>query len=257
MLSKSPADLATEFSSRKSRGEKIAVLTAYDYPLARLIDESGVDLVLVGDTVGMVVLGFPDTTHVRMEHMIHHCAAAARGVKNALLVCDLPFLSYESPAQAIENAQQLIAAGANAVKLEGGVSKAAEIRAITDEGIPVVGHIGMLPQHVLEEGGYKRKGRTAQEADLLLADARAVESAGAFAIVLELVFAETAALISRELRIPTIGIASGPQCDGQVLVTHDLIGLFPWFRPKFVTPAADVSTDISRAAAEFVRRTKA
>jgi len=245
-----------DFRELKRRGEKITALTAYDYPTARLLDESGIEIILVGDSLGMVVLGYEDTTEVKLDEMVHHTRAAARGVKRALLVGDLPIHTYEDPAQAIASARALMEAGAQAVKLEGGASHVAQIKAIIAEGIPVMGHIGMLPQSVREEGGYKVKGRTPTEADALLADAAAVEKAGAFAVVLEIVAAETARRITEALAIPTIGIGSGSHCDGQILVTHDLIGLFPWFTPKFVSPEARVADDIRRAAQAFIRRTK-
>ncbi len=247
-----PADC----TAMKHRGEKLAVLTAYDYPTARLLDESGLDILLVGDSLGMVVLGFPDTTHVTMEHMLHHTAAVVRGTQRALIVADLPFASYDTTEQAIANARRLIAAGAHAVKLEGGVSHAARIAAIVADGIPVMAHLGMLPQSIREEGSYKLKGKTPESADALLADALAVENAGAFAVVLELVKADVAAQISAALQIPTIGIGSGASCDGQVLVTHDLIGLFPWFTPKFARQHAQVAASIREAATTFLRETK-
>jgi len=245
-----------DFRELKRRGEKITALTAYDYPTARLLDESGIEIILVGDSLGMVVLGYEDTTEVTLDEMMHHTRAAARGVKRALLIGDLPIHTYENPAQAIASARALMEAGAQAVKLEGGASHVAQIKAIIADGIPVMGHIGMLPQSVREEGGYKVKGRTPTEADALLADALAVEKAGAFAVVLEIVAAETARRITQALAIPTIGIGSGSHCDGQILVTHDLIGLFPWFTPKFVSPEARVADDIRRAAQAFIRRTK-
>ena len=245
-----------DFRELKRRGEKITALTAYDYPTARLLDESGIEIILVGDSLGMVVLGYEDTTEVTLDEMVHHTRAAARGVKRALLIGDLPIHTYENPAQAVGSARALMDAGAHAVKLEGGASHVARIKAIIAEGIPVMGHIGMLPQSVREEGGYKVKGRTPTEADALLADALAVEKAGAFAVVLEIVAAETARRITQALAIPTIGIGSGSHCDGQILVTHDLIGLFPWFTPKFVSPEARVADDIRRAAQAFIRRTK-
>ncbi|MEA3187915.1 MAG: 3-methyl-2-oxobutanoate hydroxymethyltransferase [Chthoniobacter sp.] len=243
--------------SMKDRGEKITVLTAYDYPLARLLDESGVDVVLVGDSLGMVVLGFPDTTSVTMEHMLHHTAAVARGVKQALVVADLPFASYDTPERALQNSHRLIEAGAQAVKLEGGVSRRTVIGALSEAGIPVMAHIGMLPQSVRVEGGYKTKGKTAEEVVALLEDARAVEAAGAFAVVLELVLSEVSGRITGAISIPTIGIGAGAGCDGQVLVTHDLVGLFPWFTPKFVLPESDIASTIRAAASAFVKRTKA
>ena len=247
-----PADC----TAMKRRGEKLAVLTAYDYPTARLLDESGIDILLVGDSLGMVVLGFPDTTHVTMEHMLHHTAAVARGTQRALIVADLPFASYDTPAQAIANARLLLTAGAHAVKLEGGASHAARIAALVAAGIPVMAHLGMLPQSIREEGGYKLKGKTPESAEALLADALAIESAGAFAVVLELVKADVAQRLSAALQIPTIGIGSGAGCDGQVLVTHDLIGLFPWFTPKFARQHAQVAASIREAATTFLRETK-
>ena len=247
-----PADC----TAMKRRGEKLAVLTAYDYPTARLLDESGIDILLVGDSLGMVVLGFPDTTHVTMEHMLHHTTAVARGTQRALIVADLPVASYDTPGQAVANARRLIAAGAHAVKLEGGASHAARIAAIVAIGIPVMAHLGMLPQSIREEGGYKLKGKTPESADAILTDALAVESAGTFAVVLELVKADVAQRISTALQIPTIGIGSGAGCDGQVLVTHDLIGLFPWFTPKFARQYAQVAASIRSAATTFLRETK-
>ena len=240
----------------KALGRKIAALTAYDYPTARLLDESGVDLILVGDSLGMVVLGYPDTTEVTMEDMIHHTRAVARAVRNAVLVSDLPARSYRTPEEAVANARRLVDAGARAVKLEGGAALRAQLAAIHAAGIPVVGHIGMLPQSVREEGGYKVKGRSEAEAQALLQDGRAVQEAGAFAVVLEIVSPATARRISQALSIPTIGIASGTDCDGQILVTYDLIGLFPWFQPKFVTPTAQVAGSIRAAVAGFIEQTK-
>ena len=239
----------------KREGRKISALTAYDYPMGKLLDESGVDLILVGDSLGMVVLGHPDTVPVTMEDMIHHTRAVARGVKGSLLATDLPARSYATPEDAVANARRLVDAGAHAVKLEGGVSMRAQIAAIARAGIPVVGHIGMLPQSVREEGGYKVKGRTSQEAQTLLDDGRAVQEAGAFAVVLEIVAVETARRVTEDLEIPTVGIGSGTGCDGQILVTHDLIGLFPWFQPKFVTPRAHVAASIREAVADFIPQT--
>lgn len=241
---------------KKARGERIAALTAYDYPTARLLDESGVDVILVGDSLGMVVLGYEDTTQVTLAEMIHHTRAVARGVKRALLVADMPINSYDTPQQAVATARALIAAGAKAVKLEGGVTHVAQIRAILGEGIDVMGHIGMLPQKVREEGGYKVKGKTDAEIDALVRDARAVEAAGAFAVVLEIVSPRGARAITGAVSIPTIGIGSGNDCDGQILVTHDLIGFFPWFTPKFVSPEARVADEIRKAVEVFLRRTR-
>ncbi len=245
-----------DFREQKRRGERLTALTAYDYPTARLLDESGIEIILVGDSLGMVVLGYEDTTQVTLAEMVHHTRASARGVKRALLVGDLPIHTYDTPEQAVASARALVDAGAVAVKLEGGASHVRQIEAIVAAGIPLMGHIGMLPQSVREEGGYKVKGRTQAEADALLQDALAVEGAGAFAVVLEIVLPETARRITETLSIPTIGIGSGSHCDGQILVTHDLIGLFPWFTPKFVSPEARVAEDIRRAVQVFIGRTK-
>ena len=245
-----------DFRARKRRGERITALTAYDYPTARLLDESGLDIILVGDSLGMVVLGYEDTTEVTFDEMLHHTRAVARGVKRALLVADLSAGTYDTPEMAVRNARRLLAEGAQAVKLEGGASHIPQIKAIVKRGIPLMAHIGMLPQSVREEGGYKVKGRSAEEAEQLLADARAVEEAGAFSVVLEIVAADTARQITEAIEIPTIGIGSGEHCDGQILVTHDLIGLYPWFTPKFVSPVAQVADEIRRAARVFIERTQ-
>ncbi|HEU5248104.1 MAG TPA: 3-methyl-2-oxobutanoate hydroxymethyltransferase [Candidatus Udaeobacter sp.] len=245
-----------DFRQMKQRGEKITALTAYDYPTARLLDESGVDIILVGDSLGMVVLGYQDTTAVTMEEMLHHTRAVARGVKQALIVADMPIHTYDAPEQAVETARKFVDVGARAVKLEGGASHVAQIAAITQAGIPFMAHIGMLPQSVREEGGYRIKGRTQSEAEALLTDARAVEEAGAFSVVLEIVVADIAKRITKTIGIPTIGIGSGQHCDGQILVTHDLIGLFPWFTPKFVSPEARVADEIRRAARAFIEQTR-
>jgi 3-methyl-2-oxobutanoate hydroxymethyltransferase len=248
-------DRAGRFREMKRAGAKITVLTAYDYPLARMLEEGRIDIILVGDSLGMVVLGFPDTTSVTMEHMVHHTAAVHRGAPGAFVVADLPIGSYATPEMALANSRRLIEAGATAVKLEG--ARCEEIRAIAGAGIPLMAHLGMLPQQVREEGGYRMKGRTDAESAALLEQARAVEAAGAFAVVLELVKPDTAALISQGVGIPTIGIGAGKGCDGQVLVIHDLIGLFPWFRPRFAKPEADVSVDIRAAVAAYRLRTSA
>ncbi|MDB6175317.1 MAG: pyruvate/phosphoenolpyruvate kinaselike domain [Chthoniobacteraceae bacterium] len=240
----------------KQRGEKIAVLTAYDYPTARLLEESGIDLLLVGDSLGMVVLGYPDTTHVTLDEMVHHTKAVARGVTRVPILADLPIATYETPAQAVESAKRLIDAGAHAVKLEGGTSHVPQIEALVAARIEVMAHIGMMPQSVQIEGGYKVKGKTELEAARLLADAIAVEKAGAFGVLLELVVADVARRITESIKIPTIGIGAGTGCDGQVLVSHDLVGLFPWFTPKFVTQRARIADDIRAAAAAFILATK-
>jgi len=243
--------------NRKNNGDRIAALTAYDYPTAKILDESGIDLILVGDSLGMTVLGYPDTTHVTLEDMVYHTRAVARGISTTLLATDLPFRSYGSADQAVASARRLVAAGANAVKLEGGQRCFQQIRAITDDGIPFIGHIGMLPQHVLEEGGYRIKGRTAQEREFLRQEALAVQEGGAFALVLELVESSVAAEITHLVSIPTIGIGSGTHCDGQILVFHDLVGYFPWLRPKHVKPEADVSAVVRDAVRAFIQRVRA
>lgn len=237
----------------KARGERVACLTAYDYPTARLLDEAGVPLILVGDSVGMVVLGYPDTTQVSLAEMRHHVAAVARAKTKALVVGDLPYHTYQTEGNAVANAHILIEAGAEAVKLEGGVEVVPEITALREAGIEVMGHVGMLPQHIKEEGGYKIKGRSDAEKEKVLADALAVEKAGAFAIVLELVEPELARVITSKVNVPTIGIGSGASCSGQILVTHDLVGAFPWFRPKFAVAKADVASSIRTAAADYVK----
>ena len=220
----------------KTRKEKIASLTAYDFPLTRLLDEAGIPLILVGDSLGMVVLGYPDTTHVTMAEMEHHVRAAARARPAALLAADLPYRSYDTVESAVANAQRLASAGAEAVKAEGGVGIAEQVRAIVASGIPFLGHLGMLPQHVLEEGGYHIKGKKEPEHQGLLADADALVEAGAFAVVLELVTPPVARELTQRLPIPTIGIGSGPDCDGQILVTPDLLGMLPWYNLKHVKP---------------------
>jgi 3-methyl-2-oxobutanoate hydroxymethyltransferase len=241
----------------KARGEKVAALTAYDYPTARLLDEAGVPLILVGDSLGMVVLGLPDTTGVTLADMEHHLRAVARAQPRALLVADLPIHSYDTSAAALASARRLVAAGAEAVKAEGGRSILPQVRAIVDAGIPFLGHLGMLPQHVREEGGYKIKGRVEAEHQALLADADALVEAGAFGIVLELVTPPVARELSQRIAVPTIGIGSGPDCDGQILVTPDLVGLFPWFTPKHVQPKAQVGVEIRVALAAWVAEVRA
>jgi 3-methyl-2-oxobutanoate hydroxymethyltransferase len=242
-----PGDLGV----MKTRGQKIPSLTAYDYPMARLLDECGVPLLLVGDSLGMVVLGYPDTTHVTMADMEHHVRAAARARPRALLAADLPYHSYETPAEAVKNARRLIVSGAEAVKAEGGRDILDQVRAAVGAGIPFIGHLGMLPQHVLEEGGYHIKGKREAEREALLADAKALADAGAFALVLELVTPPVARQITESIPIPTIGIGSGPDCDGQILVTPDLIGTFPWFTPKFVKKQLNSAERVRAIVAEW------
>jgi 3-methyl-2-oxobutanoate hydroxymethyltransferase len=235
--------------SMKSRGEKIASLTAYDYPMTKLLDECGVPLILVGDSLGMVVLGYRDTTHVTMEEMEHHVRAAARAKPRALLGADLPYRSYDTPKAAVANARRLVAAGGEAVKAEGVIMDS--VRAIVEAGIPFIGHIGMLPQSILEEGRYHIKGKSDTEGAALVEQALALEKAGAFAIVLELVHAPIAKAITEKLSIPTIGIGSGKDCDGQILVVNDLIGTFPWFTPRFVQPKMNAAAQIKAAVTEW------
>jgi 3-methyl-2-oxobutanoate hydroxymethyltransferase len=235
----------------KARGEKIAALTAYDFPMARLLDEAGIPLILVGDSLGMVVLGYPDTTHVTMQDMEHHVRAAARAKPNALLAADLPYRSYETVADAVKNAKRLQAAGAEAVKAEGGRNIIQQVKAIVDAGIPFIGHLGMLPQHVLEEGGYHVKGRSEVEQQALLADADALVEAGVFAIVLELVARTVARELSQRLPVPTIGIGAGPDCDGQILVTPDLLGMLPWYSLKHVKPGLNAAEQMRAVVSEW------
>jgi len=234
---------------RRMKGQRIPALTAYDYPMAKLLDEIGIPLILVGDSLGMVVLGYPDTTHVSLAEMEHHVRAAARARPNALLAADLPYQSYETVESAVTHAKRLVAAGAEAVKAEGGRPILDQARAIIAAGIPFMGHLGMLPQSVREEGGYHVKGKVESEREALLADAHALSEAGAFAVVLELVTPAVAKQITDQIPIPTIGIGSGPDCDGQILVTTDLLGTFPWFTPKFVKPRLNAA-DQMRAAIE-------
>jgi 3-methyl-2-oxobutanoate hydroxymethyltransferase len=240
---------------RKSSARPLAVLTAYDYPTARLLDEAGIDALLVGDSLGMVVLGFPDTTHVTLEHMLHHVAAVARAQPRALVVGDLPIHTYDTPAQAVTTARQLVAAGAEAVKLEGGVRQAEKIRVIVEAGIPVMGHLGMLPQRVVEEGGYRKKGKTPAQAAEILEGAHAIIAAGVFAIVLESVVPAAAERLTAEISVPTIGIGCGSHtCDGEVAVVTDLLGSYPWFVPPFARPEADLAAAIRAAVGRYLAR---
>jgi len=234
---------------RRMKGQRIPALTAYDFPMAKLLDEIGIPLILVGDSLGMVVLGYPDTTQVTMAEMEHHVRAAARAQPHALLAADLPYRSYETVESAVAHAKRLVSAGAEAVKAEGGRQILNQVRAIIAAGIPFLGHLGMLPQSVREEGGYHVKGKAESERQALLADALALAQAGAFALVLELVTPPVAKELTQKIPVPTIGIGSGPDCDGQILVTTDLLGTFPWFTPKFVKPRLNAA-DQMRAAIE-------
>ena len=244
---------ADDIRAMKARGQRVAALTTCDYPTTRMLDECGVPLLLVGDSLGMVVLGYPDTTLVTMEEMEHHVRAASRAKPRGLLAADLPYRSYGSPAEAVLNSRRLVAAGAEAVKAEGGRAILPQVQAIVAAGIPFLGHLGMLPQSVREEGGYHVKGRTDGERTALLADAAALEQAGAFALVLELVTPPVARELTAAVTIPTIGIGSGSDCDGQILVTHDLLGTFPWFTPKFVRPRLQAAEQMRAAVKEWMR----
>lgn len=242
----------SELAHRKAAGPKLAILTAYDYPTARLLDDAGVDLILVGDSLGMVVHGLPDTTGVTLDMMVMHTAAVCRGVGRAPVIADLPYATYRTPEEAVASARRLMEAGATCVKLEGGVSFVPQVSAILAAGIPFVGHIGMLPQSVREEGGYKKKGKTAAQAEQLLADAIALDKAGACAIVLESMVPDVATQITRSIKASTIGIGAGVETDGQVLVTPDILGSFPWFRPPFAKARADVAGETLRAVREYI-----
>ncbi len=242
------------FQQKKDRGDPISMLTAYDYPTALIMDRVGIDSILVGDSLGMVVLGYENTLRVTMDEMIHHCRAVARGAEYALLIGDMPFMSYQiSIEEAVKNAGRFLQEGGmDAIKLEGGRERADTIRAIISAGIPVVGHIGLTPQSVNLIGGFRAQGKTAPAAKRLLEDALLLQEAGCFSIVLESVPGRLAELISQKLTIPTIGIGAGIGCDGQVLVTHDLLGLFDRFTPKFVRKYADLFAEMERAFGEFI-----
>ena len=249
---------AVTFLDHKQKGEKISMLTAYDYSTAKLLDEAGIDGILVGDSLGNVMLGYENTLSVTVEDMIHHGAAVARGVKNALVVIDMPFLSYQTSVyDAVKNAGRLIKEGhGGAVKLEGGEEMADRIRAITNASIPVMGHLGLTPQSIHTLGGYRIQGKTEATAQKLLEDALAVEEAGAFALTLECVPAKLAELITSKLSIPTIGIGAGAGCDGQVLVYQDMLGVFDDYTPKFVKRFAEVGEVMKNAFAEYNRQVK-
>lgn len=245
-------------NQKKKRGEKIVSLTAYDYITAQVLDEVGVDFILVGDSLGMVVLGYPDTLLVTVDDMIRHSQAVVRGTKQSMVVVDMPFLSYGvSDEKTIENAGRMIReTGAQAVKLEGGVIFASAIQKMVNLGIPVLGHIGMTPTHVLVESGYHMHGKTALDRQRLLEDAKALEKAGAWGIVLECVDPALAREISLEIHIPTIGIGSGQDCDGQILVSHDLLGLYEDLTPKFVKKYGDLRLEMKRAFAQYKKEVK-
>lgn len=243
---------------QKEEHDKIIMVTAYDYTTAKIMDESGVNTILVGDSLGMVMLGYEDTLSVTMEDMIHHTAAVSRGAKNSFVVADMPFMSYQTSVyDAVFNAGRLMKEGrANAVKLEGGVEFAPHIKAIVDASIPVVAHIGLTPQSVNAFGGFKVQGKDLNAAQKLIEDAKAVEEAGACMVVLECVPAKLAEKISQELTIPTIGIGAGAGCDGQVLVYQDLLGMYGDFKPKFVKIFADVGTVMREGVKKYIEETK-
>lgn len=248
-----------ELREMKDRGEKISMLTAYDYPTARLLDEAGVDVLLVGDSLGMVVLGYDSTVYVTLEEMIHHVKAVVRGTQGALVIGDLPFGSYnEDSAQAIRSATRLMKeGGCAAVKLEGGVEMAPTVRAVVDAGIPVVGHVGLLPQTATKVGGYKVQARTAEDALALVQSGRALEKAGAFMVVVEAVPAPVGTLLSRSLAVPVIGIGAGVGCDGQVLVAPDMLGLQEDLAPRYLKRYAHLAGTVGDAVRRYVSEVKA
>jgi 3-methyl-2-oxobutanoate hydroxymethyltransferase len=243
----------TDLKAKKKRGERIVMLTCYDYPSARILDDSGVDILFIGDTLGMVVLGYDSTIPVTMEDMIHHTKAVIRGSRRAHVLADMPFMSYQAgPEDGLRNAGRLLKeGGAQSVKLEGGVHVADTVRFIVEAGIPVMGHIGLTPQSINQLGGYKVQGKTPAAAVRLVNDAVALEQAGAYAVVLECVPAELARTISARLQIPTIGIGAGPHCDGQVQVFHDLLGLFDDFVPKHARRYAELGAQIGEAVRAY------
>jgi len=241
-----------DFRKRKAEGRKIVVVTAYDALFTRIAEEAGLEVLLVGDSLGVVVQGKKDTLSVTMEDMLYHTQLVAGAAQHALVIADMPFLSYQvSVEEAVRNAGRFLQAGAAAVKLEGGAAVVDRVAAMTRFGIPVMGHLGMTPQSVHQYGGYKVQGKAADQAEVLLNDARALEAAGAFAVVLEAVPAILARTITQALAIPTIGIGAGPACDGQVLVLYDLLGLFEEFVPKFVKPYAHLRADALQALRRF------
>jgi len=243
----------------KERGERISMLTAYDYPTARLLDMAGIDVLLVGDSLGMVVLGYDSTVYVTLEEMIHHVKAVVRGTQGALVIGDLPFGSYnEGPEQAIRSATRLMKeGGCTAVKLEGGIEMASTVRAISQVGIPTVGHVGLLPQTATKVGGFKVQARTADEASFLLESGRALEKAGAFMIVIEAVPAPVGALLSRSLDIPVIGIGAGAGCDGQVLVKTDMLGLQDTLTPRYLKRYAHLTDSVADAVRSYISEVQA
>lgn len=258
-MSDRPAMTVPGLVKKKALGERIVVLTAYDYPSAQYADQAGVDAILVGDTLGMVVLGHPTTLPVTMEEMLHHVRAVTRARTKALVIADMPFLSYQADEdEAVRNAGRLLKeGGAQAVKLEGGGRMVPLVRRLVCTGIPVMGHLGMTPQSVHEFGGFRVQARQPDQARQLLEQALALEEAGAFAVVLELVPAEVAKAVTAALEIPTIGIGAGPGCDGEVQVFHDLVGLFEWFLPRHTKRYAEVGQVIREALARYAEEVRA
>jgi len=247
------------FREKKARGEPITMLTAYDYGTAVVIDRAQIDSILVGDSLGMVVLGYENTLPVTMDDMIHHCKAVSRGANKALLIGDMPFMSYQIGIdEAIRNAGRFLQEGGmDAVKLEGGRDRSETIKAIVGSGIPVMGHLGLTPQSVHQLGGFRAQGMSASSAQRLFEDSQILQEAGCFSLVLESIPARLAKLVSQQLEIPTIGIGAGPDCDGQVLVTHDLLGLFDRFTPRFVKKYADLHLEMIRAFEAYIRDVEA
>ena len=241
--------------SKKERGERISLITAYDYPTALAVEQAGIDAILVGDSLGMVVLGYETTLPVTMEEMLHHCRAVARGAKVAHLIGDMPFMSYQaSPADAVRNAGRFLQEGGmDTVKLEGGREVIPKVKAIQAAGIPVMGHLGLTPQSIRKFGGYKTQGKSAAAAFKLIEDALRLEDAGCYALVLEAVPDRVAGLIAHRLQIPVIGIGAGAECDGQVLVAHDILGMFDGFAPKFVKRYADLRGVITQAVRDYIQ----
>jgi 3-methyl-2-oxobutanoate hydroxymethyltransferase len=247
-----PLMTVPELQKRKQDGRKLILVTCYDALFARIVEEAGIDVLLVGDSLGVVVQGKKDTLSVTMDDMLYHTKLVAGAARQALVIADMPFLSYQvSVNEAVRNAGRLLQAGAAAVKLEGGAAVADRVQAMTRFGIPVMGHLGMTPQSVHRYGGYKVQGKEREKAEALLSDARTLEAAGAFAVVLEAIPADLAATVTRALTIPTVGIGAGPHCDGQVLVLYDLLGLFDEFAPKFVKPYAHLKADALQALRRY------
>jgi len=242
------------FQIKKKKRQPISMLTAYDYPTALAMDQAGIDSILVGDSLGMVVLGYENTLPVTMDDMLHHCKAVSRGAKSALLIGDMPFMSYQlSPQEALRNAGRFLQeAGMDAIKLEGGRERLDAIRLIVSAGIPVMGHLGLTPQSVHQLGGFRPQGKLAPVAKEILEDAHLLQKAGCFSLVLESIPAKLASYISEQLDIPTIGIGAGAGCDGQILVTHDMLGLFDRFTPRFVKKYADLHGDLQRAFGDYI-----